>query len=140
MRIGGWKRIGIVASVVWMIGGTIAGHLYEVSVLDERSMSSFRLCYESRTQGTNYDGAAALRICSQQSQERRVEAFNGIWVDDIFVALVPVFLGWPAVFALRGMFRWVKRGFGKPEAAVKHAMTVADCGRQRNGCEGGTPG
>jgi hypothetical protein len=111
MQIGGWKRIGIVASVVWMLGGAISYHLYEVAALDTRDMSTFNLCYKARTQGSNYDGIAALKTCGQNSRESRSQFFETIWTDDLSVALVPVPLGWLAAYICLSVFRWVKRGF-----------------------------
>src|ERR1022692_1713992 len=115
MQLGGWQRVGIVLSVVWVFGGTISYHVYEVAALDSRSMSSFKLCYEAKTQGANYDGAAALKICGQRSDETRAIDFKAIWADDLVVALVPMPLGW--LFAYIGVlvFRWVKRGFAHNE-------------------------
>src|SRR3954471_14941604 len=49
MRLNGWQRIGLVASVVWVIGAFV----YEVAAIEnkanDRASLAFRLCYDSKS-------------------------------------------------------------------------------------------
>jgi hypothetical protein len=62
-----------------MLGGAIFYHLYEFASMDQRDLSSFDLCYKARTQGSNYDGAAALHDCQQLSLSKAGPHFSKLF-------------------------------------------------------------
>jgi hypothetical protein len=102
MKLSAWKRIGIIASVVWMLGaglktyGSMNAACVGVASIEERS------CEESSPH-SNWDK------CFKQFQDR-VATCNA-WPEAVVVAIVPVPFAWGFVYLILFLVRWVKRGF-----------------------------
>jgi hypothetical protein len=117
-KLNGWKRIGIVASVVWILG---AGHYTLVTVSDADSRFHVGLtlrCEEDCPNGmTDAEQTKWQERCDsflptgerphQELQDERLEA--------AYVAFIPVPLGWGFVYLILCVVRWIKRGFVRPE-------------------------
>jgi hypothetical protein len=108
MRLNGWQRIGIVASVVWAIGGPL--YLTQRAFDDPLEQSGFvyRVCR---------DGPTDPAICSARSKQALDEAIQadpmaqvgwGPWAAKAFI---PVLVGWLLVYALVYLVRWIRAGF-----------------------------
>jgi hypothetical protein len=107
MRLNGWQRIGIVASVVWAIGGprmNVANASFIGRVLDvDRANNDFDRCRERAKDA--YDSVPRYPLLSA----------NGA-----FVALVPVALGWLIAYALVYLGRWIRAGFKPGFSGIGH--------------------
>jgi hypothetical protein len=91
MRLNGWQRIGIVASVIWAIGAPIyLGLCRDVPSNDPQQ------CFQ--TASRHFNAVTRYPLFSA----------NGA-----VAALVPVGLGWLFAYALVYLVRWIRAGFAK---------------------------
>lgn len=109
MKLNGWKRIGIVTSVVWILGAGL--YTYEaVSESDIKAAVSAALACE------NYiaSGVTTLEECDKRKTDYLAETFPDEWREAAIVAFVPVPLGWGFVYLVLSLMRWIQRGFIRP--------------------------
>lgn len=98
-----WKKIGIIASVVWILG---AGSLTLKSLSDRNLEDSARYCHaEIPGTGTEYEKCLNSEYAKFVSEEREMAAS---------FAFVPALLGWGFVLLVFFLARWISR------AAIAH--------------------
>ena len=102
MRLNGWQRIGIVASVIWAVGGYL-------QMMGERNWASrmFDLCLSIPSPG----GADNWSKCRQEYERDFPQAFKDKQTEAVLVALVPIPIGWLVVYMVIWVVRWIRRGF-----------------------------
>jgi len=119
MKLNGWKRIGIVASVVWILG---AGYytLVTVSATDSRFHVGLTLrCEEDRPNGmTEAEQTKWQERCDSflPTGQRLHRELQDEWLEAAIVAFTPVLLGWVLVYRIFFLVRWIRRGFARPAA------------------------
>jgi hypothetical protein len=107
MRFNGWQRLGIAATLIWMIGSFFGysfeikspvWHLYEydVSRCADKDGPERSACY---------DKASADR--QKLSQAVRADFWEGV----PFVMLLPPLIVWAFVSLCVFTMRWIRRGF-----------------------------
>jgi len=107
MKLNGWKRIGVVASAVWILG---AG-FYTLNTRmdsDAQTAADLTLSCEAAQNGRGgpeCDQRATDYIASMMSYER---------LDAAMAAFIPVPLGWGFTYLVLFIVRWVRRGFAQP--------------------------
>ena len=106
MKLNGWQRIGIVASVVWAIG---AG-LYSLNASHDREAEKAadhvaRSCIEAYRNARGVNPPPGQ--CDVSADQYTVSLQSGEFVDAAIAALVPVSLGWALGYAIV----WIRRGF-----------------------------
>lgn len=116
MKLNGWKRIGIIASVVWILG---AGLYTDDSELDKASDLIAKIhvrCDGNRPDCSKNQAAcdAAFDRCNKEAADSLASAYESAWLAAAIVAFVPVPLGWGFVYLVLFLVRWVKRGFMQP--------------------------
>ena len=107
MRLNGWQRIGIVASVVWTIGAPI----YLDYSAEQKAWEWFRASYELCR---NNPGNDPNRCREQASRQYDLVPRYRLFTDGANVALVslvPIVLGWLLAYALVYLVRWIRAGF-----------------------------
>jgi hypothetical protein len=108
----GWKRIGIIVSVVWILGAGIYADDSEIDRASRFIASTHVQCDNDLTVYKDLNaGDAAFQRCNKTADDALALAINNARLDAAFVALVPVILGWPFIYLLLFVVRWVKRGF-----------------------------
>lgn len=104
-KLNGWKRIGIIASVVWILG---AGIYTFVSIKDD----------DVKYAQTQRKYCLAEALISGECNKREADYLASVAYVPIeaavSVALIPVPLGWGFVYLVLFLVRWVTRGFMKP--------------------------
>jgi hypothetical protein len=102
MKLSGWKRIGIIASVVWIL---CAG-IYTFNSVRENITKYAR-------EQSKYCSMEVLLSgeCNKREADYIAAAAYQPIVAAGFVALVPVPLGWGFTYLVLFVVRWVKRGF-----------------------------
>jgi len=113
-RINGWKRIGIIASVVWILCAWVETY---GSVINSATslISTVNISCDSHLAGKI--GAAwdaGLNACDKEARDSLDEAITEARLTATVVAFVPVPLGWGFVYLILFLIRWVKRGFVQP--------------------------
>jgi hypothetical protein len=138
MKINGWKRIGVIASVVWMVGAGLytlnvtsgadlrfAASIYRqcADIRDERSQNQREYCARQGAIAPMIDSSTVFNkcmeefaakypdTCSTRSTDYAVSALPGERIEAIVVALVPVPFAWGLAYLVLFLVRWVKRGF-----------------------------
>jgi hypothetical protein len=130
-KLGGWTRIGVVASVVWFLG--FAGYIWHSNLdqLSEHYGSSLHLCStmldmadESLQQIQNLDARNTRQSANlatyEKCQNRARDAFFHLSDANtskeaisvlLAIDLGTVVVGWLLVLSGVGVSRWVRRGF-----------------------------
>ena len=114
MKLNGWKRIGIVVSVVWILGAGV--HTYD-SEIDRASefIASTHIACDSYLMGKTGDAwTTGFNECNKQADDSLALALTNARLEGAFVALVPVPLGWGFTYLVLFLVRWVRRGFMRP--------------------------
>jgi hypothetical protein len=105
MKINGWKRLGIIASVTWILvaGGVTFTRTQNADIKQQLMM--LESC-EASHHGTapECDDMLHRGDAEYMRLERETAAL---------VALVPVPIGWAFVYLVLFLTRWVKRGFDR---------------------------
>jgi hypothetical protein len=130
-KLNGWKRIGIVVSVVWILGaGTYTYH----SQMDQASLligEAYLSCGsaagaplprktpdsapEPGTVPVPPGAVAADSVdCHKQAEDSFAAAVKNARLDAALAALVPVPLGWGFTYLVLFIVGWVTRGFAQP--------------------------
>ena len=111
--MGGWQRVGIVASVVWVL----AAPVYFWHAYDTEARSAARAYYESCT-GPFRDVSGHLSIdpgkclAGSHKLEREYRSRPGYgWSSWVLGAAVYLALGWLIGWGMVAIGRWVARGF-----------------------------
>ena len=114
VKVNGWKRIGIIASVVWILGAWI--HTFN-SVTDSASeaMASIQVRCDSNLAGkTGGAWDEGFNECNKQANESLAKANKDARLWATLVAFVPVPLGWGFTYLILFQVGWVRRGFMQP--------------------------
>jgi hypothetical protein len=105
MRLNGWQRIGIVASVIWAIGAPI---YLDQAALQEAS-AAFSRYYEACRDVPSNDPDQCFQRAGRVYDT--VPRYHLLSANGAVAALVPVGLGWLLAYALVYLVRWIRAGF-----------------------------
>lgn len=106
VKLNGWKRLGVIASVVWiLIAGICTFVVVGNSIIETASGFTLR-CEEVPN--------SSLAECDKLSTDYLAKTTNEPWIEAALVAFVPVPLGWGFTYLVLFLVRWVKRGFARP--------------------------
>lgn len=116
MKLNGGKRIGIIASVVWVLGAGAYTLISKSSEDIERNAYFYRLCEQGILDRhlTPEQTDDAIKRCDRESQEHVPLDITNERLDAALVALIPVPLGWGFAYLVFFLVRWVRRGFVRP--------------------------
>jgi hypothetical protein len=109
-RLNGWQRIGIVASVVWMIGGTLWLRESEANSRGTYANSSLLLC-NLRVKAGDKSAADCLAEYQINWKLEVTEHEAEIDAGAFGMALVALGAAWLLGLALVGLGRLVRAGF-----------------------------
>jgi len=108
----GWKRIGIIVSVVWFLGGGFYAYDSEIHRAENFVAFTHGLCDNNlKVYKDLNERDAAFEQCNKGAEDVLTEAISSAPFDGALVGIVPIILGWPIVYLLLFLVRWVKRGF-----------------------------
>ena len=105
MRLNGWQRIGIVASVIWAIGAPI----YLDTAAQRDAMEQFDQTHKACLDNPRNDFDVCFRRASAASDS--VPRYHFTSANGAFVALVPLPIAWVIAYALVYLGRWIRAGF-----------------------------
>lgn len=106
MKLNGWKRIGIVASVVWIIGAY--GHTMDTA-LDADAKFSVEIVQSCISAHNGQE--VGDNECLKRGEDYVVNNIHNNQIAAALVAIVPVPLGWGFAYLVIFLVRWIKRGF-----------------------------
>jgi len=113
-KLNGWKRIGIIASVVWIL---VAGiYAYQLEFKSNLDLANFvyASCLRDAADKTGDTWATADGECGKKLIDSFGSAGPDARVMAELVAFVPVPRGWGLVYLVLFLVRRVKRGFMRP--------------------------
>jgi hypothetical protein len=96
MRVNGWQRIGIIASIIWALGAGIYTHNADV----ERAQGFAKYAYKVCSDGKSLKHDSDLSSCERERQANLATWMVGDAGNVAFAALVPIPLGWIAAYIL----------------------------------------
>ena len=102
MQLSGWQRIGVVISILWIIGGGLLGNNIGIHEGDY-VVQELQICEEAHN--------ADLKMCYQKFDKDWPAAISNHWIDAVFFGLVPIPLGWLTVYGIVALLRWIRAGF-----------------------------
>ena len=114
VKVNGWKRIGIIASVVWIISAWVHTFDSETDSASEAIASAHVACDSNLAGKTGDAYTKGFDECNKRANDSLVEASANARLDAALVAFVPVPLGWGLIYLLLFLVSWVKRGFMRP--------------------------
>jgi hypothetical protein len=103
MRLNGWQRIGIVASIIWAISGPLWVYYTASPQQSLVAEEHFGTCLDSKTIDPN--------VCQTNYEQEIAFARNFLWKVATVVCLMPLLLGWLGTYGIRGVTRWIRVGF-----------------------------
>lgn len=124
MRLGGWQRIGIVLSVIFMIGS-----LYHRGAQQERRISLYsEWAYQTKTDCIARARASVppppagfildteLQCISEYEEgiKQNRASWGPVSMDWVYNQMAIVFAFWIVGYLLIFLLRWILRGFKKP--------------------------
>lgn len=102
MRLNGWQRVGIVASIFWALGGAFWGN--EIGLHEGDTAEAIEhICAA--------EPHADLDACMRQFDKDWTAAIQYHWYYAAFVGLVPIPLAWLFVYGIARLVRWISAGF-----------------------------
>lgn len=104
-RLNGWRRIGIIVSVVSILG---AG-LWTFDASSRRDMNAIHSIEMTECETLATD--KAILDCDDGWDTYLAHQYPSEWLESAFVAFIPVPLGWGFVYLILFLTAWVKRGF-----------------------------
>ena len=107
MKLNGWQRIGVVLSIVWIIGAGIYQRHADIQRASDSAGFAFRICSDNEQLKPEID----LDRCTKEIENSYKIWMVGSWGNVAFFAFVPMLLGWVAAYVLIRVWRWVKTGF-----------------------------
>lgn len=102
MKLNGWQRVGIVASVI----GGVACAWWGLKLRYDPIWSGYGTCLEQA-----YDHLTTFDECKTLLDSQLADAEGQRWYIFFLSAIVPVALAWIIACTLVGLVRWVRRGF-----------------------------
>ena len=114
VKLNGWKRIGIIASVVWILGAGL--YTYDSQIEnDSRSIASTHIECDSNLAGKTGDAwEKGFDECDKRADDSLALTITNARLAAALVALVPVPPGWGFAYLVLFLVRWVKHGFMWP--------------------------
>ena len=103
MRLNIWQRAGVVASVLWAVGGGLYQRSHD---LNEAAKAAFAPCDMDKFTDVN-----AFRHCGEADYASLIK---DEWMNAAVVALAPILLAWLLAYVAIWVSRWVWAGRRTP--------------------------
>jgi len=114
VKVNGWKRIGIIASIVWIFGAGLYTYDLEIDSASKAIASTHVACDSNLAGKTGDAWTTGFNECDKQANDSLSEANANARLVAALFAFVPVPLGWGFTYLVLFLLRWVKRGFMRP--------------------------
>ena len=102
MTLNRWQRIGVVMSILWVLGAASFERGSQVDAATSSAQSIYRMCLDMEE--------AQSEDCSKEFHKNFVDFLRPNWSNIAFIAITPVILGWVLIFIIIRVYRWIKAG------------------------------
>jgi hypothetical protein len=107
----GWQRIGVILSVLWILGGGFYQRSSDMQRAGDMGGFAVRTCMETQKLKSSYD----FSRCSDEFDKTFRVFAEPSWGNVAIVAFAPVPIAWLLVYIAVWLTRWIRRGFvGQP--------------------------
>lgn len=106
-KLDGWKRIGVIVSVVWILGSGIFTYNAVGNSVIKNAAAQTLMCEEA-------NNMAGSTECDKRSTDYLTNHNYDPLRASTSVAFIPVPLGWGFAYLILFLAAWVKRGFTRP--------------------------
>ena len=107
MKLNGWQRVGVVLSVLWVIGAASITRRNDIDRAGKAAGLAYHLCVDTPT----FREKLYFSVCNKDSQRAWDVSLEGSWPGVVFVSLAPIPIFWGFAYLLLGVWRWIRRGF-----------------------------
>jgi len=108
-KLNGWVRIGIVLSVLWVLGAGIYTNKQVTEIAVDSSSLVYRLCTSSPPSDAEQTGF--FKYCELKRDEIYQDAVHYRMRDVAIFSLGPLPIFWLIGFICVMTYRWIKKGF-----------------------------
>jgi hypothetical protein len=113
LQLNGWQRIGIVASICWIVAGGLWINHVVIDDLGAPVGAEYRRCLDSRS--VQPDGTIPKDTdwgpCSRKFEAAFGPAVANHWYYAAAYTLIPIPFVWLLVWGVLGVIRWIGAGF-----------------------------
>jgi hypothetical protein len=102
-KLSGWKRVGLVLSVLWALGSFLYVRNIQITRADQ--------LYEWAWRGCINGDYSKFSACLDEFSYQRALTTTAYWPDVAFYALAPIVAAWLACWIGIRTYRWVREGF-----------------------------
>lgn len=113
-RLGGWTRVGIIASIVWAVGAWFYWTEHLATVASDAYGFSARICYSIQNSRPQPDYAK----CHAEAGQYMDTMMTGRREEPVVLALLPIPFAWLIVYLIVKVWRWVRAGFDRREGTI----------------------
>lgn len=115
--MGGWQRIGIVASVIWFFVGGFIGNKLAIDEGEGQTRAWFDLCVLANKAKFGEYGPyeKVWTPCWNEYGSQFARNVEGHWWAALAFALIPLPIAWLLGLLLIATTRWIGKGFAGPE-------------------------
>ena len=101
--LGGWQRLGVVASVIWFFAGGLWLNSLVISAATAPAIAMLSIC----TSHPNYD----YNKCSSAFTTEYNEAIDNHWWVAFGLTVASIATAWLSIWITLALVRWVRAGF-----------------------------
>lgn len=114
MRLNGWQRLGVIASIFWAIGGGIWINHLVIGSMSTHVTDWYETCRRApHPEGPHVPFEATLEACSANFlKDYPISIANHGLYAAAYTAL-SILIGWATAYAILAIGRWVQRGFAQ---------------------------
>ena len=115
MNLGGWARIGVVASVIWFLAGGIVGNNIAIGDAGRTTQLWFDGCVAANKRQLGEYGPyeKVWTPCWNEHGAQFAKNVEGHWFVALAFALIPIPIAWLLGWLAISCTRWIVRGFAK---------------------------
>jgi hypothetical protein len=107
LKLNGWQRLGMVASITW----GIVGYMHQRNTDFHREVAAqsvvYQACSDTAAMRGNFDFSGCAADASRLDSALSTDALGNALV----FAFGPIVLGWVVTYLAIFVFGWVRRGF-----------------------------
>lgn len=119
MRLNGWQRLGVVASIIWFFVGGFIGNKEALENAAKETSAHVDICVAANKMRLGEYGPydQVWTPCTRQYEPIFSRNAEGHWWAALIVGLGPIPFAWLLGWAIIAVGRWIARGFRRSPSA-----------------------
>jgi hypothetical protein len=120
VKLNGWQRIGIVASVTWILGAGLHTLNSEIEGASKAIASDHIECVSNLAGMTEEARKKGFDECNKEASSAFSAAIVSARLEALMVALLPVPFGWGLGYLAPFLVSWVRRGLNNRVDGIRN--------------------